>query len=141
MQNTPATIRRAFAAIPQGTLCVIELSSVWYEVFRFIRDDLGYGVVLSNPVQTEAITASKKKTDRVDAHILADLLRGAYIAESHVPDKGVIESRQLARYRHDKVEQRKLTLQHTKLTLQHTKLTPGSIRRNHLQMRMPTTQS
>ena len=106
VQNTPATIRRAFAAIPQGALCVIESSSVWYEVFRFIRDDLGYGVVLSNPVQTKAIAASKKKTDKVDAHILADLLRGGYIAESHVPNKGVIESRQMVRYRHDKVEQR-----------------------------------
>ena len=30
VQNTPATIRRAFAAIPQGTRCVIESSSVWY---------------------------------------------------------------------------------------------------------------
>ena len=106
VQNTPATIRRAFAAIPQGSRCVIESSSVWYEVFRFIRDDLGYEVVLSNPTQTKAIAASKKKTDKVDAHILADLLRGGYIAESHVPDKAVIESRQMVRFRHDKVEQR-----------------------------------
>ena len=106
VQNTPATIRGAFAAIPQGTRCVIESSSAWYEVFRFIRDDLGYEVILSNPAQPKAIAASKKKTDKVDAHILADLLRGGYIAESHVPDKGVIESRQLVRYRHDRVEQR-----------------------------------
>ena len=68
VQNTPATIRRAFAAIPQGALCVIESSSVWYEVFRFIRDDLGYEVILSNPAQTKAIAASKKKTDKIDAH-------------------------------------------------------------------------
>ena len=79
---------------------------LWYEVFRFIRDDLGYEVVLSNPAQTKAIASSKKKTDKVDAHILADLLRGGYITESHVPDKEVIESRQLVRFRHDKVEQR-----------------------------------
>jgi transposase len=106
VQNTPATIRRAFAAIPQGARCVIESSSVWYEVFRFIRDDLGYEVILSNPAQTKAIASSKKKTDKVDAHILADLLRGGYITESHVPDKAVIESRQMVRFRHDKVEQR-----------------------------------
>ena len=42
----------------------------------------------------------------VDAHILVDLLRGGYIAVSHVPDKKIIESRQIVRYRHDKVEQR-----------------------------------
>ncbi len=106
VQNTPATIRRAFASIPEGARCVIESSSVWYEVFRFIRDDLGYEVILSNPAQTKAIAASKKKTDKIDAHTLADLLRGGYITESHVPDKAVIESRQLVRYRHDRVEQR-----------------------------------
>ena len=106
VQNTPPAIRREFAAIPQDTLCVMESSSVWYERFRFIRDDLGYDVVLSNPAQTKAIAASKKKTDKVDAHILADLLRGGYIAESHVPGKEVIAARQLVRYRHDKVQQR-----------------------------------
>ena len=106
VQNTPAAIRREFAAIPQDTLCVMESSSVWYERFRFIRDDLGYDTVLSNPAQTKAIAASKKKTDKVDAHILADLLRGGYIAESHVPGNEVIAARQLVRYRHDKVQQR-----------------------------------
>ena len=58
------------------------------------------------PAQTKAIAASKKKIDKIDAHALADLLRGGYIAESHVPDKGVIESRQMVKYWHDKVEQR-----------------------------------
>ena len=106
VQNTPTAIRREFASIPQDTLCVMESSSVWYERFRFIRDDLGYDTVLSNPAQTKAIAASKKKTDKVDAHILADLLRGGYIAESHVPGKEVIAARQLVRYRHDKVQQR-----------------------------------
>ena len=106
IRNTALSIRREFACIPRDARCVIESSSVWYEVFRFIRDDLGYEVILSNPAQTKAIAASKKKTDKVDAHILADLLRGGHIAVSHVPDKKIIESRQMVRYRHDKVEQR-----------------------------------
>ena len=106
IRNTALSIRREFACIPRDARCVIESSSVWYEVFRFIRDDLGYDVILSNPAQAKAIAASKKKTDKVDAHILADLLRGGYIAVSHVPDKEIIESRQMVRYRHDKIEQR-----------------------------------
>ena len=106
IKNTVMSIRREFACIPRDARCVIESSSVWYEVFRFIRDDLGYDVILSNPAQTKAIAASKKKTDKIDAHILTDLLRGGYIAVSHVPDKEIIESRQMVRYRHDKIEQR-----------------------------------
>ena len=64
VQNTSPAIRREFAAIPQDALCVMESSSVWYERFRFIRDDLGYDMVLSNPAQTKAIAASKKKPTR-----------------------------------------------------------------------------
>ena len=64
VQNTSPAIRREFAAMPQDTLCVMESSSVWYERFRFIRDDLVYDTVLSNPAQTKAIAASKKKPTR-----------------------------------------------------------------------------
>ena len=42
----------------------------------------------------------------LDAHALASLFRGGYIAVLHAPDKEIIESRQMVRYRHDKVEQR-----------------------------------
>ena len=78
IRNTVMSIRREFACIPRDARCVIESSSVWYEAFRFIRDDLGYDVILSNPAQTKAIAASKKKTGKVDAHILTDLLRGIH---------------------------------------------------------------
>jgi transposase len=45
---------------------------------------LGYDVVLTNPVQTHAITIGKK-TDKVDAHILADLLRTGCFPEVDIP--------------------------------------------------------
>ncbi|MDI1494718.1 MAG: Transposase [Cenarchaeum symbiont of Oopsacas minuta] len=48
---------------------------------------------LSNPYQTKAIASSKKKTDKVDAMILADLYRGRYIALCHVPTKIIVEWR------------------------------------------------
>ena len=56
-------------------------------------------VMLSNPLATKRIAESKKKTDKVDAQILADLLRGEYIAGCYVPDKGIVSERQLVRYR------------------------------------------
>ena len=102
-----SSVRRFFSQFPRDrTRCVMESSSVWYGLFRYISDTLKLDVVLSNPYQTKAIAASKKKTDRVDARILADLHRGGYIAKCHVPDAGTVESRQLARYRHALVESR-----------------------------------
>lgn len=106
IRNTVVSIHREFTCMPRDARCVIESSSVWYEVFKFIRDDLGYDVMLSNPAQTKVIAVSKKKTGKIDACILADLFRGGYIAISHVPDKEIIESRQMVRYRHAKVGQR-----------------------------------
>ena len=53
----------------------------------------------SNPYKTRLIAESKKKTDKVDAFILADMLRGGYIASCYVPDFKTIDDRKLARYR------------------------------------------
>jgi len=106
IQNTRNDIRKAFSIIPKNSKCVIESSSVWYGVFRFIRDELHLDVILSNPYHTKAIAASKKKTDKIDAHILADLLRGGYISSCHVPEEKIVESRQLVRYRTKLVQSR-----------------------------------
>ena len=97
--NTQKDIKKIFYTIPKNSKCVMESSSVWYGVFLFIRDKLGFDVILSNPYHTKAIAASKKKTDKIDAHILADLLRGGYITSCHVPEKDMVQSRQLVRYR------------------------------------------
>ena len=97
--NTREGIKKVFSTIPKTSKCVMESSSVWYGVFIFVRDELGFDVMLSNPYHTKAIAASKKKTDKIDAHILADLLRGGYISSCHVPEKNTVESRQLVRYR------------------------------------------
>ena len=64
-----------------------------------MRDELCLDVVLSNPYHTKAIAASKKKTDKIDAHTLADLHRGGYISECHVSEEKIVDLRQLMRYR------------------------------------------
>ena len=92
-------IKKEFSKFPKNTKYVIESSSVWYGMYRFLRDELNLNVVLSNPHTTKVIASSKKKTDKVDARILADLLRCGYIVESYVPEHDVIESRQLVRCR------------------------------------------
>ena len=77
----------------------MESSSVWYDTYRFFTDELKYkNVPFSNPYLTKAIASSKKKTDKIDAKILADLLCGGYIAKCYVPDKKTVQQRQLIRY-------------------------------------------
>lgn len=99
-------IKREFAKFPDNAKYVLESSSVWYGMYRFLRDRLNLDVVLSNPRTTKMIAASKKKTDRVDARILADLLRGGYIAECYIPDEKTVGMRHLVRYRDRMVRER-----------------------------------
>ncbi|MDI1496260.1 MAG: Transposase [Cenarchaeum symbiont of Oopsacas minuta] len=92
--------------VPKSAKCIMESSSVWYGLFTFMTKDLKLDVSLSNPYQTKAIASSKKKTDKIDAMILADLYRGGYIALCHVPTKIVVEWRRLVRHRHWSVQMR-----------------------------------
>ena len=60
---------------------------------------MGLDARLSNPYTTKPSAKSKKKTDRMDARILAGPHRGSYIIESHVPSKKAMHSRDLTRFR------------------------------------------
>ena len=99
-------VRKEFAKIPKNAKYVIESSSVWYGMYRFLTNDLGLDVMLSNPLTTKLIAQSKKKTDKVDARVLADLLRCGYIAGCYVPEEMTVEERQLVRYRDKTVRER-----------------------------------
>ena len=92
-------LKKELARMPRDTQYVIESSSVWEGVYNCMAHDLGLDVILSNPYKTRLIAESKKKTDKVDAFILADMLRGGYIASCYVPDFETIDNRKLARYR------------------------------------------
>ncbi len=56
-------------------------------------------MVISNLYYAKVIVASKKKTDKIDVHILADILIGGYISECYVLEKKVVDSRSLVRHR------------------------------------------
>jgi transposase len=56
-------------------------------------------VVVANPLQVKAIAHAKVKTDKVDAHILAQLLRVDFIPAVVMPDEKTWELRQLVTHR------------------------------------------
>jgi hypothetical protein len=53
-------------------------------------------VVVSNPLKTKAIALSKHKSDRVDACMLAQLLRCGFLPEVWIPDADTRAARSLA---------------------------------------------
>lgn len=106
VDNDRATIKRFFAKFPRNTRYVMESSSLWYGLYRYMTDELGMDVTVSNPFANKVIASSKKKTDKVDARILADLDRGGYISECYVPDRQTVNNRRLTRYRSKMIHMR-----------------------------------
>jgi len=64
---------------------------VWYNIYSYLSEEKHLNVVLSNPVKTRAIASAKIKTD--------NLLRGGYIVECYVPDRRIMDLRELVRHR------------------------------------------
>lgn len=63
-------------------------------------------VIVSNPMATKAIASAKIKTDKVDAHVLAQLLRCDYLPQVWPPDPQTQQLRQLTGRRAGLVQQR-----------------------------------
>ena len=74
-------------------------ASTNYEYFYDVLNDLGYTVYLSHPLKTRLIADSRVKTDKIDAKVLADLLRTNLLPISYVPPKKIRELRHLVRRR------------------------------------------
>lgn len=66
-------------------------------------------VVVSNPLRTRAIASAKIKTDKVDALVLAELLRAGYLPRVWAPDE------QTRLLRHRTTERANLTADRTRL--------------------------
>jgi len=88
---------KAFFAKQVPFHAVIEASSSYRWLYELL-DSLG-SVVLAHPRQLRAIVSGRAKTDKLDAALLAKLLRGGLIPPSYVPPRSYHELRELTRAR------------------------------------------
>ena len=72
--------------------------NLWLSIYDAL-ENRNIKVVLANPMKTKVIASAKIKTDKVDARILAHLLRADLVAESYVPEGSIREMRSLVRHR------------------------------------------
>jgi transposase len=64
---------------------VLEATTHTWAVVEVLEPFVGR-LVVSNPLRTRAIAFAKVKTDKIDARVLADLLRAGYLASVWQPD-------------------------------------------------------
>lgn len=76
----------------------IEACVNWEHIFDILETG-GHIVVLAHPLKTRVIAESKIKTDKVDARILAHLLRTGFLPTSYIPPKDIRDIRNIVRQR------------------------------------------
>jgi transposase len=86
-------------------VAVESTANLWIRIYDCLEDH-GISVVLSNPSKTRLIAEAKVKTDRVDARILAKLLRADMLPLCFVPTRMQRDRRQFIRHRVSLVKMR-----------------------------------
>lgn len=82
LANDNNTILRYFDAISKPHKAVVESTSNWYWLSDLLKDQ-GIDLLLAHAKYLKAISYAKVKTDKVDSHTLASLLRMNMIPVAH----------------------------------------------------------
>lgn len=103
--NNKEAVACFLSGIPSAQVKIaIEACGLWRGV-RNMLTDLGYQVVLANPVKTHYIVEAKD-IDKVCARTLADLMRTGYLPEVHIPTDEILSIRDTTRHRAKLVRER-----------------------------------
>lgn len=91
-------IRDFMGSLGQSVSIVLEPVSQWY-TYADMLEDLGNDVHLAHPAKVKAIASARIKTDKIDAAVLADLLRADLLPEAYFSPKEVRGWKELVRFR------------------------------------------
>lgn len=99
LPNDEPTILDYFLSLDQDTKIVLESTANWYWLYDLLTAH-GMPVVVSNPVKTKAIASARIKNDKLDSHMLAQLLRADLLATVYVSSLQTRQLKELLRHRH-----------------------------------------
>jgi transposase len=100
-----AALTRYLGSLEGPHRAVVEATGSWYWVADLCRKQ-GVDLRLAHARQLKAVASAKVKTDSVDAHTLAQLLRGDLIPEAHMISPELSSYRDLLRTRVRLVQKR-----------------------------------
>jgi transposase len=100
-QNTPhghMELITHLRTYPQVQVAIESTGNLWIPIYNRLEDEHIH-TILTNPRKTRLIAEAKIKTDKLDARILADLLRANLLSASYVPPQEIREQRSIVRER------------------------------------------
>ena len=95
--NSPEALAGMLGGLKQ-TSAVLEAGRNWSVMYDWLEELVGE-VTLAHPAKVRVIAEAKVKTDRIDAHMLAQLLRANLIPTAYVPGPVTREQRRQLRQR------------------------------------------
>lgn len=98
VKNDPQQLSGFLSPYLENSHAVLEATRNWTVMYDWL-DELCDDVVLAHPLKVKAIADAKIKTDKIDATILAHLLRADLIPEAYVPCEAARTLRQALRER------------------------------------------
>ena len=96
--NGVEPILRLIGDLPSGTPVAFEAAFGWSWLAQLLEDD-GFEAHLVHPLRCKAIASARLKNDKVDAAILAQLLRADLLPEAWIAPPAVRQLRALLRHR------------------------------------------
>jgi transposase len=96
--GTAAAIEKFARGLDRADEVVLEATFHTWAIVQILRRHVDR-VVVADPAQLKAIANARIKTDKVDAHILAQLLRLDFLPEVELPTDGAWSLRQLMAHR------------------------------------------
>ena len=105
ISNKIVILKEYFESIPKPFQLAVEATYNWY-FFVDLAESYADKVYLANSYELKAFAKRNKKTDKIDAKLIADVLRKGYLPSVHIADKKTRELKESLRYRMNLVKDR-----------------------------------
>jgi len=103
--NDVVTVEQVLKKLPEGSKIAVEAMGSWWWLVELAQKS-GHEVFLSHPKQTKAIASARLKSDKVDALMLAKLLKADLLPTVWIPPATQRHIRELLSHRGRLVRQR-----------------------------------
>lgn len=100
LENKPESFQEFFKRLDGPSEAVLETSRTWGVMYDLLEDlEEVESVELAHSLKVRAIAEAKIKTDKIDSHILAQLLRADLIPAAYIPGKQTRSYKEMIRQR------------------------------------------
>jgi transposase len=114
--NQEQELKHIFEVIPRPFKLAVEATGNWY-FFIDLAEKYAEEVNLANSYELKAFAKRNKKTDKIDARLICNVLRMGFLPKVNIPPKPIREIRELMRYRMSLTRERTYNINRLKNTL------------------------